>query len=200
MTPSDLKATPKWLQHNSTATQNQLQSNSKATPKQLQSDSKQLRSNSKAISKQLQSDSEATLKQLWRNSKVSQRNTKAILKWLQSDFIGDSEETSQLGNEDPIGRSYDQNGLIMLYASSCAEPSDQILKNFFHIAHTWKAWHQCACDDAGLAHQTGQIATRSPPTSTGKVSHLKIKEGKNQFQIIFFSTVTHNLTFSFQIF
>ena len=199
MTPSDLKATPKWLQHNSTATQNQLQSNSKATPKQLQSDSKQLRSNSKAISKQLQSDSEATLKQLWRNSKVSQRNTKAILKWLQSDFIGDSKETSQLGNEDPIGRSYDQNGLIMLYASSCAEPSDQILKNFFHIAHTWKAWHQCACDDAGLAHQTGQIATRSPPTSTGKVSHLKIKEGKNQFQF-FFSTVSHNLTFSFQIF
>ena len=73
----------------------------------------------------------------------------------------------------------------MLYASSCGEPSDQTSKNFFHIAHTWKAWHQCACDDAGLAHQTGQIATRNPPTSSGMVSHLKIKEWKNQFQINF---------------
>ena len=158
MTPSDFKATPKWLQHKFTATQ----SNSKTT-------------------QQLQSNFKATLKQLQSDSKQRQSDSEVTPKWLHKT----QKRLPSFGNENHSGRSYDQIGLIMLYASSCGEPSDQTSKNFFHIAHTWKAWHQCACDDAGLAHQTGQIATRNPPTSSGMVSHLKIKEWKNQFQINF---------------
>ena len=63
----------------------------------------------------------------------------------------------------------------MFDASSYVEPSDQSVRNFFRIAHTWRAWHQCACDDAELTRQTAQIAIRSPPTSTDRVSRLKKK-------------------------
>jgi hypothetical protein len=150
------------------------------TPFQIHSHSKQLQNNS-ATSKQLQSNPKATLKQLQSNSKQRQSHSEVTSKWLYKT----QKRLPSFGNENHSGRSYDQIGLIMLYASSCGEPSDQTSKNFFHIAHTWKAWHQCVCDDVGLAHQTGQIATRSLPTSTGMVSHLKIKEWKINFKLIF---------------
>ena len=59
---------------------------------------------------------------------------------------------------------------------SCVRLDDLIEKNYVHIAHTWRAWHQYVSDDAGSIHRTEQIAIHNPPMSTDKVSRLQKKK------------------------